>query len=145
VLEAFACGCPVVALGASSVPEVAGETDIGRERIDARELPSGRWLALGHKLLAEDSLRDALRAFYLALLALVSEEHVITIALFKSKWDYRIEVARSRHSQRELIESFAAAVTLFDRSWYGMHKVGRQEVNDLLECHGRIASFVQPS
>lgn len=57
VLEAMACGCPVVTARNSSLPEVAGDAAFFVDAESTESIAEGLW-----RVLREDDLRDALRA-----------------------------------------------------------------------------------
>jgi hypothetical protein len=65
----------------------------------------------------------ALRAFYLASLALLAERSLLTLAKFKSNRDYELELRRRAHALPQLVSRFADNVAVFDRIWYGGHDV----------------------
>ena len=97
--------------------------DITHEEVQADQLPSDRWQTLAHEFLAKGELRSALRAFYLATLAALAQQEVITIAKFKSNRDYERELKRRARAQTELLIAFSENVTVFENAWYGMHEV----------------------
>ncbi len=102
---------------------VVAVPDITREEVQADQLPSDRWQALAHEFLAKGELRLALRAFYLATLASLAQQEMITIAKFKSNRDYERELKRRARAQTELLTAFSENVTVFENAWYGMHEV----------------------
>jgi len=110
------------------IPDRIGEAvpqkpDIEDEEISADDLPAESWLDLARDLIAQDNLRLALRALYLASLSHLAGLHMITISKSKSNLDYRRELFRNAHAMPELLSSFSHNIKLFDQSWYGMYEV----------------------
>jgi hypothetical protein len=97
--------------------------DITREDVDATALPEEGWLKLARKLMEQGELRLALRALYLATLAFLAQQGLITIAQYKSDREYEWELRRRSHAQPQLVGVFAENRALFERSWYGLHEV----------------------
>jgi len=123
---------------------VAAKPNIEDENIQADELPPDEWQILARDLLARGELRLALRAFYLSGLAHLSQRELITIARFKSNRDYENEVARRAHYNPELGTSFSNNVGVFERSWYGMHDVNQETVQDFTTRQDRIRALAEP-
>jgi hypothetical protein len=101
--------------------------DVSDENVGADHLPGEGWLRMAQDLLARGELRLALRALFFASLAHLSEQKLIIIAKFKSNRDYAEELQRRSHAVPQLAEPFLQNVSLFDRTWYGLHEV-RDEV-----------------
>jgi len=97
--------------------------DITREDLDATALPEEGWLNLARELMEKGELRLALRALYLATLACLAHQELITIAKYKSDREYELELRRHSHSQPHLAGVFAENRTLFECAWYGLHEV----------------------
>jgi uncharacterized protein DUF4129 len=107
---------------------IAGEAirpapDLSDEGVGAEQLPEEGWITLARELLARGELRLAIRAFYLASLAHLAGSNLISLAKFKSNRDYERELRRRAHSFPDLLALFGENVSVFDRSWYGMHEV----------------------
>jgi hypothetical protein len=103
--------------------------DLNAEDVAADQLPEDAWMGLAREMIEKGDLRFALRAFYLAALAHLSERHVISIARYKSNYDYLRELRRRRPTQGELIATFSDTVGSFERAWYGMHEVTIEVLN----------------
>jgi hypothetical protein len=97
--------------------------DITREDVDATALPEDGWLNLARELMEKGELRLALRALYLATLAFLAHQELITIAQYKSDREYEWELRRRSHAQPQLVGVFAENRALFERAWYGLHEV----------------------
>ena len=105
------------------------EPDLADDDVEADALPAERWLALAHKLREKGSLRLALRALYLAILAHLAEQEIITLAKYKSNGDYEGELLRRAHGRKDLQALFSKTVAFFDRAWYGMHPVTTEHLD----------------
>ncbi|EEF60993.1 DUF4129 domain-containing protein [Pedosphaera parvula] len=112
--------------------------DLADENVGAEQLPEDGWIKLGRELLARGELRLAMRAFYFASLAHLAARNLITIAKFKSNRDYERELRRRGHSLPDLLLIFGETVLVFDRSWYGMHEVNPELVNQFASYVERI-------
>jgi hypothetical protein len=97
--------------------------DITREDVDATALPEEGWLSLAGELMGKGELRLALRAVYLATLACLARQELITIAKYKSDREYELELRRRSHTQPHLAVVFAENRVLFESAWYGLHEV----------------------
>ena len=100
--------------------------DVTDESVGAEQLPEDGWLRLARDLMGRGESRLALRAFYLASLAVLAERNLIALAKFKSNRDYQRELGRRGHSLRELPQVFSENVSVFERVWYGHHDVTPQ-------------------
>ncbi|MCE5241918.1 MAG: hypothetical protein ABFD98_09085 [Syntrophobacteraceae bacterium] len=114
--------------------------DLADENLMAGDLPVARWLALARQLTANGELRLALRAFYFAGLAHLSERQFLTIAPFKSNREYETELRRRAHAFPSLIESFSENVAILERVWYGRHEVLQDTFHRFSTNHKRILS-----
>lgn len=97
--------------------------DITREDLDATALPEEGWLNLARELMEKGERRLALRALYLATLACLARQELITIAKYKSDREYELELRRRSHARPHLAGVFAENRTLFECAWYGLHEV----------------------
>ena len=117
--------------------------DLDTEDVLADSLPADDWLALAGKLLEKEELRKAVRALYLAMLAHLGQQGMIRIAAYKSNRDYEQEIGWRSHEHKELLPLFSAQAAFFDRVWYGMHDLTRQDVERFSENRERMAIFVR--
>jgi hypothetical protein len=128
---------PKVEVEADAISAVPDLTD---ESVGAEQLPEDSWMKLARDLLGRGELRLALRALYLASLAHLAKENVITLAKFKSNRDYEREVRRRGHTLAELPGLFAQNVSDFERVWYGLHQVTQDMVSDFARNVERMRS-----
>jgi hypothetical protein len=112
--------------------------DLRDENIAADQLPEDGWTTLARELLARGELRLALRAFYLASLAHLAGRNLIRIARFKSNRDYEHELKRRGHSFPGLLSTFGNNVSIFERTWYGLHEIDPDLVNEFAANVERI-------
>jgi len=117
--------------------------DLDDENVKADLLPSDRWIDLAQSLLQEGDLRKAMRAFYLATLAHLSEHGFVTIRKYKSDGDYIKELRRRTHTQTEFIANFIQQVGRFHNVWYGMHSVTDADIKNYAAMQERIMRFVE--
>jgi hypothetical protein len=117
--------------------------DLTDDRTKADELPPNRWLMLAKELMEKGDLRLALRAFYLATLAHLSDHGLLTIEGYKSNREYETELRRRAHEHQALISLFSDNVKLFDRSWYGLYKVTQEILKRFINNQERIMTFDQ--
>jgi len=97
--------------------------DLTSEEVDATALPEDGWLNLAGQLMEGGEWRLALRALYLATLAGLARQELITIAKYKSDREYEMELRRRSHTRPQLAAIFAENRNVFERAWYGLHEV----------------------
>jgi len=102
------------------------------ESITADDLPESGWLDLARKLIEQGDSRLALRAMYLASLAMLADKNRISIAKFKSNMDYSRELARRCHSMPPLLEAFGRNVGVFESVWYGTRRADEQTLEEFI-------------
>jgi hypothetical protein len=112
--------------------------DINDEQVGADRLPGDDWKKLGRDLLERGELRLAMRAFYLASLAYLAARNLISLARFKSNHDYERELRRRGHSIPDLLLVFGDNLVSFESTWYGLHEVNRERVEQFLANVERI-------
>jgi hypothetical protein len=127
----------IVAATVESTPDLEAEDAL------ADDLPSNRWLDVAHELAEKGSLRLALRAFYLAILAGLAEQELITIEKFKSNREYEMELYRRAHQKKALLSTFSKSREIFEWVWYGMHKIQRSDLDNYAAIQQRMVMFVQ--
>ena len=103
--------------------------DVADENVRADQLPEDGWTKLARELLGRGEFRLAMRAFYLASLAHLAAQNLISIARFKSNRDYECELRRRAHAFPNLLSGFSDNISALERVWYGAHEVNRELVN----------------
>lgn len=117
-------GTPVLAAQA-----VATATpDLRDENVQAAQLPADGWLALAREQMERGEWRLALRALYLATLARLAMEGLVSLAKFKTNLDYEREVRRRALSRAGIAQGFALRRRQFEDVWYGRAQPGEAEV-----------------
>ena len=106
---------PVVAAQAVT----AAAPDLRDENVQAAQLPVDGWLALARDMAERGEWRLALRALYLATLARLAAEGLVSLAKFKTNLDYEREVRRRALSRVEVVAGFAKRRREFEDVWYG--------------------------
>jgi hypothetical protein len=112
-------------LAAAAAPALP---DLEDEHLEAAQLPSDEWIALAREQMAKGDWRLALRALYLATLARLANEGLLTLAKFKTNLDYERELRRRAASNTTLLESFSARRRTFESVWYGRVEADEQGV-----------------
>ncbi len=126
-------------------PEVVEEggaaaIDLASEDIVATQLHEDEWLRLAREQIAKGEERLAIRALFLATLAHLGEQGLLKIVRSKSNRDYRSELGLRARTLGELRRAFDENTMLFERVWYGLHRLGSGAVEGYLENHGLIAA-----
>jgi hypothetical protein len=124
--------------GAIMSKAITPEPDLTDHDVEADALPAERWRSLADELSEMGSFRLALRALYLAILAHLAEQGMITLAKHKSNGDYEGELRRRAHGRKDLQALFSKTVAFFDRAWYGMHPLSREHLDRFTSHHERI-------
>lgn len=117
---------------------IAAQPDLNDENVVANQLPEDGWLKMARELIEQGNFRLALRALYLASLAHLAQREMITIAKFKSNLDYQRELLRRARALPELQTAFTTNVAMFDRTWYGMHEVTSESLQEFRSNFERI-------
>ncbi len=106
----------------------AAAPDLRDEHVQAAQLPAEGWLALAREQMAKGEWRLALRALYLATLARLATEGLVSLAKFKTNLDYEREVRRRALSRTEVAARFAVRRREFEDAWYGHAQPGETQV-----------------
>jgi hypothetical protein len=122
---------------------VESTPDLEDEDTTADDLPANRWLDLARELAEKGSLRLAIRAFYLAILADLADHKLITIETFKSNRDYEMELHRRAHQKEGLLPAFSKSREIFERVWYGMYKISRPDLDNFSAIQKRVMTIAQ--
>ncbi len=121
------------------------EPDLTEEEVDAGQLPPDEWLTLAQSLIERGDVRLALRALYLAGLACLAEHHLLTIAKYKSDRDYEKELQRRSHAFPALPALFLENMRIFQRSWYGLHEVSREMLEQVSGNYENLKNLIPAS
>ncbi len=116
----------------------AAAVDLSADDVAADQLPQEQWWQMAQDLLARGDRRTALRAMYLASLAMLGERGLIRIARFKSNREYRRELDRRAHALGDIATAFGQNVSFFEDAWYGLHDVTDEIVRLFCQNHERI-------
>lgn len=114
--------------------------DLTSEDIVATQLHEEEWLRLAREQIERGEERLAVRALFLATLAHLGEKGLLKIARFKSNRDYHGELALRARNLGDLRRAFDENTALFERSWYGMHRLAEGSLDFYLKNHGLIAA-----
>jgi hypothetical protein len=121
------------------VAAVALRPDLGSEELQAAHLPAEGWLALAREQVARRDWRLAQRALYMALLASLAAEGLLSLARFKTNLDYERELRRRALSRGEVPARFATRRREFEDAWYGRAIPPEESVR------GWLAEFEPPA
>ena len=116
--------------------------DLEDESVGADDLPVDEWTVLARDLARNGDYRLALRALYLGTLARMAEQHLISIAKYKSNRDYTRELMKRERARGEILDTFTGNVAFFDRVWYGRGQVGPEEYQRFEADQLRVRSQV---
>ena len=119
------------------------QPDLNDENVNPADFASNQWNRLADQLMKQGSLRLALRAIYLGILAHLSESNLIYLAKYKSNRDYLLELRRREHVMQGLVPIFSNTVKAFDKAWYGMYDVALKDLNLFRSYYERIQNLVK--
>ena len=114
--------------------------DLRDENVQAALLPADGWLALAREQAGRGEWRLAWRALYLATLARLAAEGLLSLAKFKTNLDYERELRRRALSRAEVVARFAARRRGFEEVWYGREQPGEAAVREWMAELERPAS-----
>lgn len=121
----------------------AAKPDLNDENVDASQLPADNWLTLAHEMIERGEFRLALRAFYLAGLAFLGEQHLVALAKYKSDREYERELRRRAHAFPALLPVFTENMLAYQRSWYGMREVERPALDRAIANYEQLKQAAQ--
>jgi hypothetical protein len=98
------------------------------EDMDPLRFPEQTWIELAERALAAHDFRLAMRSFYLASLGWLGRREFLQIHSGKTNREYERELRRRARAAPEARDLFARNVAAFERSWYGMHEIGGDDV-----------------
>jgi len=101
--------------------------DLADESAHAAQLPADGWLRLAREQAALGEWRLALRALYLAHLARLDTEGLLTLKRHKTNLDYERELRRRALQRAALADWFSARRREFEETWYGRARSGEQQ------------------
>jgi len=104
------------------------EPDLRDDSVEAAQLPSEGWLVLAQEQMAKGEWRLALRALYLATLARLAAEGLVTLVKSKTNLDYERELRRRAPANTSLLERFSERRREFEAVWYGRGTAGEERV-----------------
>jgi hypothetical protein len=112
--------------------------DLTDDGLAANQLPDDEWSALARQKIAAGEFRQALRALFLAILALLGSHHFIAIERWKSNRDYEKELSRKVQTRSGLLVLFAQSRLEFERCWYGADSITLQDLESYQGVYERI-------
>ena len=112
--------------------------DLNDEQIAANQLPEDEWSALARQKISAGEFRLALRALFLAILALLASHRFILVERWKSNSDYETELRRRAKNRSDLLALFAQSRLGFERCWYGADSIASEELETYHGIYERI-------
>jgi len=106
-----------------AAPIAVPPVDLNDAQLLADQKPLDEWLQLARECRERQEYRLALRALYLAGLAHLAGQSLISIHRSKSNLDYSRELRRKARNQPDLLATFSDNLGVFERTWYGMYDV----------------------
>jgi hypothetical protein len=111
--------------------------DLADESSHAGLLAPEGWIELARRQLERGEWRLALRALYLATLARLAADGLVSLAKFKTNMDYEREAARRSLGRREIVAWFSSRRLTFEAVWYGRTEASESQARKwLLELEG---------
>jgi len=112
--------------------------DIADEGSHAGMLRTEEWLEVARAQLARGEWRLAWRALYLATLARLAADGLVSLAKSKTNLDYEREVRRRSLGSLDITDRFAARRAAYEDVWYGQLMPEESKARDwLAEMEGR--------
>jgi hypothetical protein len=112
--------------------------NLADEEIAPDKLPDHEWSALAGQKIATGEFRHALRALFLAILALLAARQFIIVERWKSNSDYEKELSRKARNRANLLALFVQSRLGFERCWYGRDSVTLEAVESYRGIYERI-------
>lgn len=113
--------------------------DLEDESTTADALASDEWLNLAAELMSRGEFRLAMRAYFFAGLARLSQQRLIRVASYKSNREYDMELQRVAHAREDLVAAFRAGMKSFEAVWYGNHTLPHEDLRSFVESQRWIS------
>lgn len=111
----------------------AAVPDLQDESTQAAQLPPEGWLTLAREQLGRGEWRLAWRALYLATLARLATQGLVSLAKFKTNLDYERELRRRAVTRQDVIAWFSSRRGAYEAVWYGRALAEEQRAREWLE------------
>ena len=95
--------------------------NVADENVAADAMEESGWLNLADELIAQGDYRLALRALHLGGLRYLGGRGVITLARWKSGYEYQREIDRRLRQAPQVSQLFGGSLLQFEMVWYGRH------------------------
>lgn len=95
--------------------------DLDDASVTAADLPAAEWLALAEECRAKGEWRRAVRAQFLAMLAALAGQELLTIARFKTNREYLSELERRARALPRPPLDLGRGIRIYEPVWYGRH------------------------
>ncbi len=117
--------------------------DLAEADVSPALLEEDGWLALAREYLDKGEPLMALRAYYLAGLALLGQKQLVMPSAAKSNREYELELARRSRGVPELSSVFHGSVQQFELCWFGGRSVEPATLNALLANLERMRTLAK--
>ncbi|MFH0878684.1 MAG: hypothetical protein V2A34_03130, partial [Lentisphaerota bacterium] len=117
--------------------------DLEDENLLASQFPEEEWLSLAARFGAEGDFRKAMRALFMACLAFLSRVELVEIVKSKSNHEYHRELARRGRRFPDALPAFYENIRLFERGWYGLYPVTKDQLDAFSLNLAKIRTHVQ--
>lgn len=97
------------------------KVNVADENVSADALEESGWLSLADELMAQGDYRLAQRALHLAGLRYLGGRGWITLARWKSGYEYQREIERRVREAPQVSHLFGGSLLQFEKIWYGRH------------------------
>lgn len=116
------------------------KADLSDENLLASEAPEDEWLRLAQDYIGKGELRLAMRAMYLSNLASLGQRQLLVVTRWKSNRLYEREL-QIRSRAHALCDAFASSNRDYERAWFGVHEVTREQIEKFEERMGAIRAY----
>lgn len=127
---------------AAPAPMAADAAAVDSESVLATSRPGDEWMALAGRFGEAGDWRRAVRAAYLAVLAVLAELRWVEVAPARSNREYLRDLAH--RATADVRDGFADCVRLFEQRWYGDHPAGPADVDRLRAALERFRAPLAP-
>ena len=107
--------------------------DLADEGVTADALEESGWLNLADELMGQGDYRLALRALHLAGLRYLGGRGLVTLARWKSGYEYQRELDRRLRAEPQVAQLFGGNLLRFEMVWYGRHQATQEAVASVRE------------
>jgi len=115
----------------NEMEEIIPLPDLKKDEVNIQQYSDSGWMDLAKEYEEKGDLLLALRAIFLAILAFLASQKLITLKKFKSIRNYKDELFRKVHQNQDILNIYIENAYIFEKIWYGNETVNLEIIQNL--------------